>query len=763
MSFEVDEVISEFLIECHENLDRLDRDLVTLEQEPSDRATLAAVFRTIHTIKGTCGFLGFTKLESVTHVGESLLSRLRDGLLVLTPEITSALLSTVDAVREMLGYIERDSNEGNADYSELVGTLTRLLEPGRPAAGFPDAEATLISQSDGDPRYSTDVLVDRRHLKTVDRRTDSGDGGGSDPPPKAPRPRAQVSDSNIRVDVELLDKLMNLVGELVLARNQVLQFTTTQTDTTFIATSQRLDMVTSELQEGVMRTRMQPIGNMWSKLPRVVRDLAIACHKEVGLEMEGHHTELDKTIIEAIKDPLIHLVRNCVDHGIEEPAIRSAAGKPAAGRLTLEAFHEGGNVNIKLSDDGAGIDVERVRSKAIKRRIITAERAATMSERDLVSLVFLPGFSTAETVTSLSGRGVGMDVVKTNIEKIGGTIELSSTAGMGTTFRIKIPLTLAIIPALVVSCAGDRFAIPQVNLLELVRIGSDQVSAAVEYIHSAPVCRLRDKLLPLVYLQSELGLAQEPAADSGPLDDPGPLNIVVLQAEDRRFGLVVDSVSDTEEIVVKPLGAQLKRLSVYAGATIMGDGKVALILDAVGLAQHAGLISDLRGLADGETIPDAEKETSESQTLLLLAVGDDAHTAIALSSVARLEELPRQSVERAGNREVVQYRDRILPLIRLADVLGVPNGDDDPTSPLQVVVHTVGHRSVGLVVRQILDIVEEKVLLDTIDPKPGIVGSAVIGQRVTDILDVSAIITLFDPTFFAGDDSRPRLEAVGSR
>ena len=690
---ELDEVVREFLVESHEGLDQLDRDLVTLEQCPRDRDLLAGVFRCIHTIKGTCGFLGFSRLEAVSHVGESLLSLLRDGVLVLTPEITSALLQLVDAIRQILAGIETTGQEADADYTALVELLTRLQSPDEsPAAAL----ATTVA----------------------------AEGRGS-----------AVSDTNIRVDVGLLDKLMNLVGELVLARNQILQYTATHQDSAFAATSQRLNLITTELQEGVMKTRMQSIGNIWGRLSRIVRDLATACGKQVAIEMEGKETELDKTVIEAIKDPLTHIVRNSVDHGIELPAVRLAAGKPAEGRLVLRAFHEGGQVNLEICDDGAGINVERVREKAVERGLVSAEQAARMSEREVHHLIFLPGFSTAETVNNISGRGVGMDVVRTNIEKIGGTVDVQSVAGQGTTLRIKIPLTLAIIPALTITAAGDRYAIPQVNLLELVRLEGEDARTGIEMIYDAPVYRLRGRLLPLTHLSRELQVGDGRAAADG------AVNIVVLRADDRAFGLIVDEINDTEEIVVKPLGQQLKGIPIFAGATIMADGRVALILDVLALAQRARIVTEGRDRSQLEAAPGESTAVrgGERQTLLVLGLGDDRRLAIPLSLVARLEELPRASLETAGSHEVVQYRGEILPLLRLSQLLDIPSRVD-PGSPLQVVVYAEGGHQTGLVVDCIVDIVEEAITLQRPIRRGDLIGSAVIQQRVTDLLDVQSLV-----------------------
>ncbi|HXE57020.1 MAG TPA: chemotaxis protein CheA [Gemmatimonadales bacterium] len=738
---DMDEVVREFLVESREGLDQLDADLVALERDPTDRELLARIFRCIHTIKGTSGFLALARLEAVTHVGENLLARLRDGALALTPARAGALLRLVDAVREMLDALEATGSDGDREYDDLVAELTRLQDPDADAVPRPLGEL-LVERGAARPEQVAAALArqaggDRRPLGEILVEQDGVAAGALQEALRAQQEgRAPASDTTIRVDVGLLDKLMTLVGELVLARNQILQYSAGRADPAFVATSQRLDLLTTELQEGVMKTRMQPIGNVWSKFPRVVRDLAVACGKRVRIEMEGQETELDRTILEAIKDPLTHIVRNSVDHGIEPPDVRVARGKPAEGRLHLRAYHEGGQVNIEISDDGRGIDAERVRAKAVERGLVSPEQAARMGERELHELIFLPGFSTAEQVTNVSGRGVGMDVVKTNIERIGGTIDVQSVPGQGTTLRIKIPLTLAIIPALVVTAAGDRYAIPQVNLLELVRLdGADD--RRIEHVYGAPVYRLRGELLPLVYLTEALRV--EPGARTRET-----ANIVVLQAGDRSFGLVVDEINDTEEIVVKPLGKQLKGIAAYAGATIMGDGRVALILDVLGLAQDAGVLAESR---DRRRAEEAERAVASEtaagrRSLLLFAVGQDARGrprrrfAIPLSEIARLEEIPAERVERACGQEVVQYRGGILPLVRLTELLGEEAGAARAAPALQVVVFTGRDGAVGLVVDRILDIVEERVEVEQPVRQDLVSATGVVQGQVTDFLDV---------------------------
>jgi len=787
----MDDIVKDFLIESTENLDRLDQELVKLESSPSSKELLASIFRTIHTIKGSCGFLGFARLEKLAHSGENLLSRLRDGKLTLTAEMTSGLLAMVDAVRQMLASIQSSGQDGEEDYAALIEHLASLQRQDNSSA--PDAALSIddphlasgktpgqesphptapSANSSGeqlaDPAKIGGVLLERGQVRPEDlaaalEQQEIGrkrlgeilvDRGAVHPEDvvaaqkavEARNPDAAVE--TIRVGVNLLDRLMNLVGELVLARNQLLQFSSTRQDAGFQAVSQRMNLIATELQEEVMKTRMQPIGNVWDKFPRTVRDLGLSCGKDVRLEMEGRDTELDRTIIEAIKDPLTHLVRNSIDHGIEPPATRQQAGKDPAGILKLRAFHEGGQVNIEVSDDGVGLNAELIRQKAIERGLVSAQHASRMSDRDIFNLIFLPGFSTAEKVTNVSGRGVGMDVVKTNVEKIGGTVDIQSTAGKGTTVKIKIPLTLAIIPALMVISGRERFAIPQVSLLELVRMDGGESGKGIEMVHGAPVYRLRGRLLPLVYLNRELQLS---GSHSDKHAEDSASNIVVVQADGHEFGLVVDEITDTEEIVVKPLGQQLKGITAYSGTTIMGDGRVALILDILGLAQRAQVISARdSALAEKNKSAARADAVTDHQTLLVVQCGDKGRIAIPLSLVARLEEFPLSAVEMAGSQEVMQYRGQIMPLLRLSRVVAgavatAPNAAGD--GRLQVVVYSEAGRSVGLIVDRIVDIVDEKLVVQTPAERQGVLGSSVIQKRVTDLLDVPKVVRSVIPGF----------------
>jgi len=782
----MDDIVKDFLIESAENLDRLDQELVRLETDPTSKDLLASIFRTIHTIKGSCGFLGFARLEKVAHVGESLLSRLRDGDLDLTEDMTSGLLEMVDAVRHMLADIQATSEDGVNDYPELQERLKVLLQGGsgaQPAAKKGKAakaaadHAEPAGDSQGVQSSAPEVVIEVKaqavvaqspvlHASAPQAREKIAEQGNEVAAKSAPRPdagqasasgteaREAVADT-VRIGVNLLDRLMNLVGELVLARNQLMQFSQRSSDGGLQMVSQRMNLIAAELQEQVMKTRMQPIGNIWSKFPRTVRDLAHSCGKQIQLEMEGQDTELDRTIIEAIKDPLTHLVRNSVDHGVEPPEARELAGKKAAGRLRLHAYHEGGQVNIEISDDGAGLNVDRIRKKAIERGLITAEQASRLAEVEVFNLIFLPGFSTAETITNVSGRGVGMDVVKTNVEKIGGMVDVTSKAGMGTTVRVKIPLTLAIIPALIVTCRSERFAIPQVGLTELVRLEADEVAKGIEMVHGVPVHRLRGRLLPLVYLSKELQLDTD-GPDSARKDQA--VNIAVLQADDRRFGLVVDEINDSEEIVVKPLRRQLKAVKTFAGSTIMGDGKVALILDVLGIAQRASVVTEAREHGLGEEDEGSSRDAAlEKRRYLLFEGPGGSRMAMPLDTLARLEELPATDVEKAGKQWVAQYRGDILPLINLEFALEerrrtrseVKLRPTESESPLQVLVCNHQGRSVGLVVEQILDIIEDSAEMKYPASRPGVLYSTVINERVTELIDIPAI--LHTAGFGAGD------------
>jgi two-component system, chemotaxis family, sensor kinase CheA len=787
---EFDDVIAEFLVESREGLDSLDRDLVELEDRPDDKDLLARIFRCFHTIKGTSGFLGFQKLEELTHAGENLLSKLRDGELLANSTITNALLESLDSVRYMLGEVEAGGNDGDGDYTAMTERLRQLCrgegmegdgaasehhatpppaEP-QPAAAESGEEAAGVTEEIPMPAMEPRATIESRapaeeihHDVAPAQFQDLGvrEALGDVLPAVAARADsdarpAAVVPENVRVDVHLLDNLVDLAGELVLTRNHIVQLAKGREDAALASATQRLNFVTAQLQDGIMRMRMQPVSTLFSKFPRVVRDLAKACRKQVRLDLDGRDTELDKSLIEAIKDPLTHLIRNCVDHGVEAPEVRVARGKPAEGRVILRAYHQNGLVHIEVADDGGGIAVSKVRNKAIARGLLTEERAQTLSDGEIANLIFLPGFSTADQVTNLSGRGVGMDVVKTNVEQVGGTVEVQSREGAGTTFTLKIPLTLAIVPALIVRCGGNRYAVPQVNVIELVRIVQGSDHQQLEYIHGAPVYRLRGKLLPIVFLEEALGGYVDHSVPSIPPandnDDDGPSRFMaVVQASGRQFGLVVDAVLDQQEIVVKPLPKLLSETGAFAGATLLGDGRVALILDVLGIATRARLVSEMRdeGVLERRA---AGIGGDTSRTLLLIRGANDTRLAVPLDQVSRLETIDPARIEAGGMHDVVQYRGDIMPLVMASDVLpelisrirgggSGGMGAAPPTGPLSVVVLGVAGRPLGLVVEDVLDVVEAPGELRQLGARTGVVGTVVVQERVTEVLDLEWIGT----------------------
>jgi two-component system chemotaxis sensor kinase CheA len=772
----MDELTREFLIESQEGLDRMERCLTDLEERPQDADLLGEIFRSVHTIKGTTGFLGFKRLEKLAHAGENLLGLLRDGKLSANQPIITGLLQLMDALRAILRTIETHNHEGEgADAvgdAPLIARLHELQQREPPAVAVVAASsASATVETAGPPPYLTHPSANSAPPAIPDPDTAPAPAA-SHPKPAAmavsdaakPAPEqaaeagkpkmAAASDSTLRVDVVLLNRMMNLVGELVLTRNQILQATSLNPNLTML--SRRLDMVTADLRESVMKARMQPVSNVFSKFPRIIRDLSQMLHRKVRLVMEGQDTELDKSLLEAIKDPLTHAVRNSLDHGIEMPEARIAAGKDPEGTLKLRAYQESSHVIIEVSDDGAGIGVERVRSKAIERGLISAERAAQLAERELLQLIFLPGFSTAETVTNVSGRGVGMDVVRTNVEKIGGKVEIDSRPGKGTTLRLRIPLTLAIIPALIVRSLKQSFALPQGALSELVHIPPEKVATAIEWMEGTPLYRLRGHLLPLIFLDRMLspslhavhpgGAAHngtdpesslESSLESGQESDALPERdhfIAVLDADGRRFGLVVDGLADPEEIVVKPLSAVLKLIGLYSGATVLGSGDLALILDPGSIATHAGVAmgrtQDVAELAQEE-----EQQDSMSSRYLLVQAAD-RRAAVPLGDVLRIERVPLSRLEYIGYRPVLNFQGQLLPVEDSAGVLAAANGN--PDAQIIVVVCREGNRQVGIAVSQVLDVAAGSDLFEAGSEQPAS-GVTLLDDHVTGIVDLGAI------------------------
>lgn len=748
----MDDLISEFITETTDSLAVLDNQLVQLEQNPQDAAILGNIFRIVHTIKGTCGFLGLPRLEAVAHAGENVLGKIRDKVLVATPEAVTLILQALDSIKSLIDYLSEHGSEQAGDDSVLIAKLNLFADGGSAMVEAPAAEETVDLfphfRGDDEPEMAA-AIAKLMAEKTLSSHSPLVEKGESPPPvqaqkqPALPNPPPQGGRENeatqsLRVNLDVLENLMQMVSELVLTRNQLMQIMRSKEDKEFLTPLQQLSHITTELQEGVMKTRMQPIGNAWSKFPRLIRDLSLELGKKIDLRMHGEETELDRQLLEVIKDPLTHMVRNSCDHGLETPAERKAAGKPETGTVTLSAYHEGGHIVIDITDDGRGINIARVKQKAISSGVATEAQLETMSEKQIAQFVFAPGFSTAEKVTSVSGRGVGMDVVKTNIEKIGGAIDLDSHWGAGSKVSIRIPLTLAIVSVLLVESRGQKFAIPQINVMELVRVAPG-TTLKMETINTTLVLRLRDKLLPLTILSDILGWPTDPQALM-----EKETYIAVCKVGGYDFGILVDRVFDTEEIVVKPVADILKHISVYSGNTILGDGSVIMILDPGGVAKTVGNMD-----TDDRAHTAAVKELrSEAETLvgfLLFSTGKGAPKAVPLELVSRLEEIDVKNIEIAGDSPVVQYRGELMRLTTLGQDFALPD-----KGVVDVIVFSYDKKVIGLLVEEIIDIVHAPFAIKLVSKESkgqGLLGSMVIGGQAADVVDVGFLLSdLIDHT-----------------
>lgn len=752
----MDDLLREFLTETNESIAQLDVELVKLEQNPNDPDLISSIFRLVHTVKGTCGFLGLPRLEKLAHAGENVLGKFRDKELVVTPQAVSLILKSIDTIKYLLSVLEDTEAEAEGNDNELIAQLDAMAE-GKVLEGSGGAVEAHSVQVSPPPPPVVEKEEPRIEAPEADQfgfvpvRADQMEQEKKEPPTMEQTPASNaanveakkeigaaaenglkesaVSSQTIRVSVEQLENLMVIASELVLTRNQLNQISRSQKDNPFAAPLQRLNHVTSELQEGVMKTRMQPIGNAWSKLPRIVRDLSVELQKKIDLQMMGADTELDRQVLELIKDPLTHMVRNSADHGIEVPSDRLMAGKPETGVILLNAFHEGGHIIIEISDDGRGLPINKIKAKIIQNGLATEGDVATMNDQQVMQYIFKPGFSTATQVTAVSGRGVGMDVVKTNIEKIGGTIDLQSTEGKGSRFLIKIPLTLAIVSALIVECAGERFAIPQISVVELVH-ASAQSEYKVEWINNTPVLRLRNRLLPLVSLRRTLKLGEDKSNEEMSF-------IVVVQVGSSTFGMIVDRVFDTEEIVVKPVSPILRNISMFSGNTILGDGSVVMILDPNGVAAHAGEIHTAADTAMKHRSHSSQGKGASKQSLLLFRAGGDSPKAVPLSLVARLEEIDLKTVEYSEDKPVVQYRGKLMPLVPLEDGVVLKKEGTQP-----ILVFSERERSMGLIVDEIIDIIEDHIEVNLSAHRPGLMGSAIIAGKATDMVDTGHYLAM---------------------
>jgi two-component system chemotaxis sensor kinase CheA len=793
----MDDLLREFLTETNESLDTVDNQLVRFEQDPTDAKILDNIFRLVHTIKGTCGFLGLPRLEALAHAGETLMGKFRDGMPVTAGAVT-LILSSIDRIKEILAGLEATETEPEGSDEDLIEKLHEMAEgkhaapaveavpvvvaaPVAPAApaiaqGTPvtSVAGTLVEQVLERPLRPGEVSLDdleRAFRETAIEVAPAAPVAAPAPvakaaePEAAPEPRAKakskkavaaetadvqeadkIANQSIRVNVDTLEHLMTMVSELVLTRNQLLEISRRNEDTEFKVPLQRLSNVTAELQEGVMKTRMQPIGNAWQKLPRIVRDLSGELGKQIELEMHGADTELDRQVLDLIKDPLTHMVRNSADHGLETPAERLASGKPEQGTIRLSAYHEGGHIIICIADNGRGLNTERIKAKAVQNGLVSESDLEKMTEAQIHKFIFAPGFSTAAAVTSVSGRGVGMDVVRTNIDQIGGTIDIKSVAGEGSSVTIKIPLTLAIVSALIVEAAGDRFAIPQLAVVELVRARANS-EHRIERIKDTAVLRLRNKLLPLMHLKKLLKI------DDGSSSDPENGFIVVTQVGSQTFGIVVDGVFHTEEIVVKPMSTKLRHIDMFSGNTILGDGAVIMIIDPNGIAKALGAAgSASREIADEHAASQAS--TGEQLTsLLVFRAGSNQPKAVPLGLVTRLEEIATDKIELSNGRYMVQYREQLMPLVQMDGVTVQTTGSQP------ILVFADDGRSMGLVVDEIIDIVEERLHIEVAGTQSGILGSAVIKGQATEVIDVGHFLPMAFADWFSRKEMRPSVTA----
>ncbi|MDH3347930.1 MAG: chemotaxis protein CheW [Desulfobulbaceae bacterium] len=807
MSIEDDEILQGFIEESLEHLADIENDLLTIEEAGADidEDLVNKVFRAAHSIKGGAGFMGLTIIQELAHAAENVLGLIRSNKLIPTPEIINVLLTASDELQKL---IEDIQNSNDKDISHHIVELNAIFEgkPPEPQATQPEAtpEPTEDLPEIPEPEEITKEIAEPEPYPppTPEPITASSPATNSQEQPSKP---ISTAETTIRVNVSLLDQLMNMAGELVLARNQLLQTIGAKDFRNMDASGQRIDLVTSELQEAIMLTRMQPIGNVFNKFTRIVRDLSKKLGRQIDLTIVGKEVELDKTIIEAINDPLTHLVRNSVDHGIEKPNDRIKIGKSPRGFIILKAYHEAGQVVIEINDDGKGIDGHKIAAAAINKGLITPEQAKMMSIKEKINLILLPGFSTAEVVTDVSGRGVGMDVVKTNLDKLGGSIEIESEVGKGSNIRIKLPLTLAIIPSQIIMTGGERYAIPQVNLEELLLIPASKVKERVERVGDAEVVRLRGDLLPLLRLADVLGIEKtytdpesgeiKPDKREGIADRrsrsssfteqngetknesykrveketntdfnienrsdterrwraSSSLNIVVVSAGSVKYGLIVDMLLDSEEIVIKPLGRHLQQCKGYAGATIMGDGKVALILDISSLARMGDLAS-LEGSDRATELAKAAKEAvnanKDKQSLLIFRSSEEEQFSVPLSQVERVEKTTQTDIGHIGGRRVIKYQDGSLPLISIDEAAAVqPLADVDDL--LVIVFHLAG-KYIGLLSIGPLDTVEINMDIDDSTLKqPGIMGSSIINNQITMLVDIFELVQTLHPDWFS--------------
>lgn len=757
----MDELLQEFISETVENLGILDQQLLDLEASPDNDELIRSIFRILHTIKGTCGFLGLTRMEKVAHSSETVLGKMRDHELAFSPEIGSALFDALDRLKSivdlvlsggdvqdvtkdqplidsLLAFVDAQPNEDElqALFDSTPGPIDTTGVP-EEAVGVDDLQALF----DATPVEPVQVATPKT-LSTENKSVDRAAGAEKVDGVAAPTANVPiVATESIRVNLDVLDNLITLVSELVLTRNQLLQLLRNSPNQTFDMALSRLSYITTELQEEVMKTRMQPIENSWTKFPRLIRDLSKDLKKKITLKQEGGNTEVDRQVLELIKDPLTHMVRNSCDHGIEMPNERIQKGKNEEGTILLKAYHEGGHIVMKVSDDGLGLDPAKLAKKCVEKGLFTEAEVANMSDPQIQNVIFLPGFSTAASVTSVSGRGVGMDVVKSNIEKLGGSIDMQSTPGHGTQFIIKIPLTLTIISAIILECGGERFAIPQLSVTELHRIGG-RSQYYIEFVNDMPIMRLRNQLLPLLFLSKHLRMSSESKAEMRAMEK----YVVVVHIGNAAFGIVVDNIYDTQEIVVKPLAKIIENIKIFSGSTILGDGSIVMILDP-------NVLSSIVSLSLNNQISQINRnkrlsKISNENTLLLIFKSGKHFFSLPLSLVSRIGEVDYDEIDLINGVLMTQYQNYLLPLLMFDGTNNLPKRNDDSEHKIPVLIFSDHNRVIGLLVDEIVTIREEKIDIQVSSKTNGILGTSLMDGESVSIIDIEYHLKRIYPDWF---------------
>jgi two-component system chemotaxis sensor kinase CheA len=756
----MDELLRDFLTETTEHIEGAETQLVLFERNPSDASLITSIFRLVHTIKGTSSFLGLERLERVGHAAESVMGMLRDGV-PPTQQSVTLILAAIDRIKTIIEEIGAHGSEPPGDDSEIINALEAYYAAGSetaaapaPASAAPVAEAPAPAEvqapaAAAEPAAPVAAPPAPQPASAAKEAPKSDASAASQSKEGRSQGGSTANQESIRVSVDTIERMMQLVSELVLSRNQLLELARHREDDAIKTPLQHLSTLTSDLQDAVMRARMQPVGRLYANLPRLVRELSTSLGKSIDLVTEGADTELDRQLIEVIRDPLTHLIRNCADHGIEKPEERLAKGKPERGEIRVSAAHEAGQITIDIADDGKGLDTERIKKKILSQGLATEQDLRNMSNEEIYRYIFEPGFSTAQVVSNVSGRGVGMDVVRSNIEAIGGSVTLSSVEGKGSRFSLRIPLTLAIAPALIIEVAGQRFALPQTSVVEAVSLGKNYKDL-IQDVQNALVLKLREEVIPAVELREVVGLGADTA------NEENDKLAVVMRVGTDSFCIIVDGVADIQEIVVKPLSASLAHLKVFSGHTILGDGSVVLILDPAGIASSLGIEKSTEKKRDQVR----DQSGAERRRLVMFRAGSGAPKVLPLSLVSRIEMVETSRIESSDGRLMVLLQGRLMPIVPISSEIDM----SQPSYPVLVVA--TENRAIGLMADEIVDILEEKLEIQLASANSELVGSAEIRGEAVELIDVSHFIRMAEPpgkaspapqrVLFAADDQLVR-------